>query len=85
MSLTSSNSNRNTTKLRLVFLGDQGVGKTSIIDRYTTNQYDDNHNVPTFSQRTPLASISMLKISAGTDKTTDYKCGILLVNNDIEV
>ena len=45
MSLTSSNSNRNTTKLRLVFLGDQGVGKSSIIDRYTTNQFDDNHNV----------------------------------------
>jgi len=40
MSITSSNTNRNCTKLRIVFLGDQGVGKSSIIDRYTTNRYD---------------------------------------------
>ena len=31
MSVTSSHSNRNAQKFRIVFLGDQGVGKTSII------------------------------------------------------
>lgn len=40
MSITSSNTARNAVKLRLVFLGDQGVGKSSIIDRYTTNRFD---------------------------------------------
>jgi GTPase SAR1 family protein len=40
MSLTSSNTNRNSEKVRIVFLGDQGVGKSSIIERYTTNRYE---------------------------------------------
>lgn len=39
MSITSSSSNRNSKKFRIVFLGDQGVGKTSIIERYTNNRY----------------------------------------------
>lgn len=45
MSITSSNTNRNCIKLRIVFLGDQGVGKSSIIERYTTNRFQDAHNV----------------------------------------
>lgn len=40
MSITSSNTNKNGEKIRVVFLGDQGVGKSSIIDRYTTNKYE---------------------------------------------
>lgn len=40
MSITSSSSNRNTQKYRIVFLGDQGVGKTSIIERYTNNKFE---------------------------------------------
>ena len=85
MSLTSSNSNRNTTKLRLVFLGDTGVGKTSIIDRYTTNLYEENHNVLSSRRRTPLESISMSRISVGTGRTTDYRCGTLPDSKDTGV
>lgn len=44
MSLTSK-SNRNAKKYRIVFLGDQGVGKTSIIERYTTDRFDEGYNV----------------------------------------
>lgn len=44
MSLTSS-SYPNTYKLRIVFLGDSYVGKTAIIDRYTTNRFNDLYNV----------------------------------------
>ena len=44
MSLTSK-SNRNAEKYRIVFLGDQGVGKTSIIEKYTTDRFDEGHNV----------------------------------------
>ncbi len=31
MSITSSSSNKNAEKFRIAFLGDQGVGKSSII------------------------------------------------------
>ena len=44
MSLTSK-SNRNAEKFRIVFLGDMGVGKTSIIEKYTTDRFDETHNV----------------------------------------
>ncbi len=45
MSITSSSSNRNTQKYRIVFLGDQGVGKTSIIERYTNNKFEEGYHV----------------------------------------
>ena len=44
MSITSK-STRNAKKYRIVFLGDQGVGKTSIIERYTTDRFDEGYNV----------------------------------------
>lgn len=44
MSVTTK-SNRNANKYRVVFLGDQGVGKTSIIERYTSGKFDENYNV----------------------------------------
>lgn len=47
MSLTSK-STRNAKKYRIVFLGDQGVGKTSIIERYTTDRFDEGYNVLTY-------------------------------------
>lgn len=84
MSLTSSNTNRNSTKLRIVFLGDQGVGKSSIIDRYTTNRFDEAHNVQDSPLRIQLESISTSKISLGTGKSSDYKCGTLQDSSGIE-
>lgn len=77
MSLTSSNSNRNSTKLRIVFLGDQGVGKSSIIDRYTTNRFDEAHNVQDSPLRIQLGSILTSKILPDTVRCSDFKCGTL--------
>ena len=45
MSVTSK-SNRNAKKFRIVFLGDQGVGKSSIIERYSSGRFDEHYNVP---------------------------------------
>lgn len=61
MSITSSNSNRNSTKLRIVFLGEAGVGKSSIIDRYTTDRFNDAYNVGLFESRILSALTSTLK------------------------
>lgn len=33
------------TKFKLVFLGDMGVGKTSIIDRFIRDEFDSTNNV----------------------------------------
>lgn len=78
MSIASSNTTRNCSKLRIVFLGDQGVGKSSIIDRYTTNRFEDAHNVLPIGSSRQLVLISMSEISIGTVKIIDYKCGIPL-------
>lgn len=45
MSITSSQSNRNSQKFRIVFLGDMGVGKSAIIERYTNNKFNESHMV----------------------------------------
>lgn len=78
MSITSSTSNRNSTKLRVVFLGDQGVGKSSIIDRYTTSRFNDNYNVDSSLFRQLSESILMSRILIDMGKFSDFRCGIRL-------
>jgi GTPase SAR1 family protein len=36
---------RNIKKQKLVFVGEQNVGKTSIINRFIKNSFDASHNV----------------------------------------
>jgi GTPase SAR1 family protein len=51
------------TKFKLVFLGDMGVGKTSIIDRFIRDEFDSANNVSHFTFSQPLALISSHAIS----------------------
>jgi len=32
-------------KLKIIFLGDPGVGKSSILNRYTQDKFDSNYQV----------------------------------------
>lgn len=41
----SSTTTGNKTKYKLVFLGDQSVGKSSIIEKYIHNKFDESSNV----------------------------------------
>ena len=36
------------SKQKVIFLGDQGVGKTSILNRFLKDEYDDNTRVSNF-------------------------------------
>ena len=46
MSISSSKTEKLSRKFRLVFLGDLSVGKSSIIERFTLNKFDEAVNVP---------------------------------------
>lgn len=37
------------TKIKIVFLGDQSVGKSSIIEKYIHDKFDDASNVHLYS------------------------------------
>lgn len=52
MSLCSSTVG-NKIKYKVVLLGDQHVGKTSIIDRFINNRFETVYNVPSFLSRPP--------------------------------
>lgn len=65
----SFSSNRNTIqKFKVVLVGDQNVGKSSIISRYIRNEFDPTKNVivALFSQRSVL--ISYPKISQSPER-----------------
>ena len=70
------------TKLKIILLGNQGVGKSSIIDQYINNKFDDNYNVVFRSFSRLSESISLLKMSQSTPKLIDYNSGTLQVNKD---
>lgn len=36
---------KHTIKFKIVFIGDQSVGKSSIINRFIKNEFDTTHNV----------------------------------------
>ena len=44
---------KHTVKFKVVFVGDQAVGKSSIINRFIKDEFDSTHNV-NFPQCSPL-------------------------------
>ena len=72
-------------KYKIVFLGDQAVGKSSIINRFIYDIFDGNEHVLPFQYRDqPLASISSPKTSFFKIKLSDYNSGILQVKRGLK-
>ena len=65
----SFSSNRSSIqKFKIVLVGDQNVGKSSIIARYIRNEFDPTKNVRQQTLSPPLASISLVKTSQLEEK-----------------
>mgnify|MGYP000844083343 CR=1 FL=1 len=74
------------SKYKLVFVGDQSVGKTSIINRFVYDQFDGKDHVRSASIHSryliswfcsrQLVSISSRKRSTLMTKQSDFNCGI---------
>ena len=73
-------------KYKIVFLGDQAVGKSSIINRFIYDIFDGNEHVQHFSLRDrQLASISYRKTYFFRTKLSDYNFGTLRVRKDLKL
>jgi len=65
-------------KYKIVFLGDQAVGKSSIINRFIYDIFDGNEHVYAYRLRgLQLESISFLKTSFSRIKRFVYNFGTL--------
>ena len=62
-------------KFKIVLLGDQHVGKTSIIERFINDRYETTYDVSSIVSRLPLESTSSSEISPIKIKTTGCSCG----------
>jgi GTPase SAR1 family protein len=64
-------------KYKIVFLGDQAVGKSSIINRFIYDIFDDNDHVRLPSIRDPPSALtSSHRTSSSRKKLSDYNSGI---------
>lgn len=70
------------TKLKLVLLGTQNVGKSSIIDKYIHNKFDETANVPAQLPSPLLAWTFLPRTSATKLKTIVYSSGTLQGKRD---
>lgn len=49
---------------KIIFLGDSGVGKTALIDKFANNRFEDFFNVPTRASSRPSVSTSSARTSS---------------------
>ena len=63
---------------KIIFLGDSGVGKTCIIDRFANNKYDEYFNVSFTRCSRPLGLTLSARISSIRVIVAGCSCGILL-------
>ena len=83
--LSYATNKKHTIKFKVVFVGDQAVGKSSIINRFIKNEFDATHNVFFSLRSLLLVLILFLKIFPLTKELSGYNYGILLVSNDSRV
>lgn len=69
------------TKIKVVFLGGQSVGKSSIIEKYIHDRFDDTANVANPLASPQSASTSSLRMWSTKQRTTVCSCGIPLARN----
>jgi GTPase SAR1 family protein len=70
-------------KYKIVFLGDQAVGKSSIINSFIYDIFDGNEHVYHILFRDLLSvSILSLKIYFSSKRQSGFNFGILLVRKD---
>lgn len=69
-----------TTKCKIVLLGDQSVGKTSIINRFIFDNFTGNEQVSLILFSPLLASILSAKLSTSRIKAYACNCGIQQAN-----
>jgi GTPase SAR1 family protein len=62
-------------KIKIVFLGNQSVGKSSIIDKYVNDKFEETAHVTLHSFSPQSASTFSPKIYYTRQRTTDYSSG----------
>ena len=83
MSITSSTFGKRTYKI--VLLGDSSTGKTSIIDRFVNNKFEEKDNVPILIFSPLLALTFSARTSPIRAPPAGCSSGILLGRRDIAV
>ena len=70
------------TKVKVVFLGNQSVGKSSIIEKYIHDRFDENSNVQhSFILSLPSELIFWLRTYRMVVRTIECSFGIQLANS----
>ena len=72
------------TKIKIVLLGNQSVGKSSIIERYIKNVFEETANVHVLVRSPQSESIFWSKTSPIKTKTIGFNSGTLLDRKDLE-
>jgi len=83
MSITSSTIGKRTFKV--ILLGDSSTGKTSIIERFVNNKFEEKDNVRLYSYSLLSVLIFWEKTLLIIARVADCSYGILLVKRDIAV
>ena len=85
MSISSSTIGGGRTKYKLILLGDQSVGKSSIIEKYIKDKFQEGFNVLFFIKSPQLELIFILKMLQEKENITEFNYGIRQDNKDSEV
>ncbi len=72
------------TKIKIVFLGDQSVGKSSMIEKYIHDRFDETSNVSSNLYSPLSGSIFSLKMYHIKVRITGCNFGIPLARRDFD-